>query len=63
MIKSRRKMTWAEAVKRATIEPKSQQVVDEVRRQLESEGLSGKIIEDILQNVMVLPDENEVLLH
>ncbi len=62
-MKYRRRMTWAEGVKRATVEPKSQQVVDEVRRQLESEGLSETRIAAILEHVNVLPDENELLLH
>ncbi len=62
-MKSRRKMTWAQAVKRATVEPKSQQIVNEVVAQLKSEGVSETTIEEFLQNVRILPEEDNLFLN
>ncbi len=62
-MKYRRRMSWAEAVKRATVEPKSQQVVNEVAEQLKSEGVPETTIEEFLQNVRILPEDKEEFLN
>ncbi len=62
-MKYRRRMTWAEGVKRATVEPKSKHVVDEVEAQMRREGVSETRIAEILDQVNVLPPEDEALLH
>ncbi len=55
-------MTWAEAVKRATVEPKSQHVVDEVEAQMRREGVPETRIAELLLHVNVLPPEDEAFL-
>ncbi len=55
--------TIAQRTKRATVEPKSAEVVERVRKEMRAEGLSERVIEMALERVEVLPEEDEELLH